>query len=82
MKLIIRNLDRSTTEAEIKILFEEYGLVQSCDLVMDKALGVSKGFGFVQMPKAAEAKVAMKAVNSKIIGNRKVRVKRAEDRAL
>ena len=82
MKLIIRNLDRSTTEAEIKLLFEEYGLVQSCDLVMDKALGISKGFGFVQMPKAAEAKVAMKAMNSKIIGNSKVRVKRAEGRAL
>ena len=82
MKLIIRNLDRSTTEAEIKVLFEAYGLVQSCDLVMDKALGVSKGFGFVQMPKAAEAKVAMKAMNSKTIGNSKIRVKRAEDRAL
>lgn len=81
MKLIIRNLDRSTSESDIKTLFEEYGTVQSCDLVMDKALGISKGFGFIQMPKAAEAKVAMKAMNNKNIGNSKVRVKKAEDRA-
>jgi len=80
MKLIIRNLDRSTTESEIKELFEEYGTVQSCDLVMDRTLGISKGFGFVQMPKAAEAKFAMRAMNNKIICNSKVRVKKAEDR--
>jgi RNA recognition motif-containing protein len=80
MKLIIRNLDRSITEAEIKTIFEEFGTVQSCDLVMDKALGVSKGFCFVQMPKAGQAKVAMKAINNKSIGSSKVRVKRAEYR--
>jgi len=80
MKLIIRNLDRSTTESEIKELFEEYGTVQSCDLVMDRTLGISKGFGFVQMPRAAEAKFAMRAMNNKIISNSKVRVKKAEDR--
>ncbi|MBT3473922.1 MAG: RNA-binding protein, partial [Gammaproteobacteria bacterium] len=32
MKLLIRNLARSTTEEEIKTLFSKYGTVQSCDL--------------------------------------------------
>ncbi|MBE9541305.1 MAG: RNA-binding protein, partial [Proteobacteria bacterium] len=35
MKLIIRNLARSTTEEELKALFEGCGTVQSCDLVLD-----------------------------------------------
>ena len=46
MKLIIRNLARSTTEEEVKVLFQEYGTVQSCDLVSDKTTGGSKGFAF------------------------------------
>lgn len=62
MKLIIRNLARSTTEDEVKTLFQEYGAVQSCDLILDKTTGGSKGFAFVEMPKPGEAKVAMKNI--------------------
>ncbi len=47
MKILIRNLDRVTTEEELKALFQEFGAVQSCSLVMDRDSGASKGFGFV-----------------------------------
>ena len=77
MKLIIRNLDRSTTEEEVKTLFEGYGSVQSCDLVSDKTTGGSKGFAFVEMPKAGEAKAAMKNLNNTTVAEKKIRVKRA-----
>jgi len=80
MKLIIRNLARSTTEEEVKALFQEYGTVQSCDLVSDKATGGSKGFAFVEMPKPGEAKVAMKNVNNMTVANNKIRVKKAESK--
>ena len=80
MKLIIRNLARSTTEEELKVLFEEYGTVQSCDLVLDKATGESKGFAFVEMPKSGEAKAAMKNLNNKNVADNKIRVKKAEDK--
>ena len=79
MKLIARNLDRSTTEEELSELFQEYGSVQSCDLVIDQTTGVSKGFGFVVMPKVGEAKAAMKSLNNMTVGNNKIRVKKAED---
>jgi len=39
MKLLVRNLPRSLSENELKALFEAYGDVQSCDLVMDKVTG-------------------------------------------
>ena len=80
MKLLVRNLDRDTTKEELKVLFEEYGTVQSCDLVLDKATGASKGFAYVEMPKPGEAKAAMKNLNNKEVGSSKIRVKKVEDK--
>ncbi len=80
MKLLVRNLPRSTTEAELQALFEPFGLVQSCSLVMDEESGQSKGFGFVEMPKPGNGKAAMKQLNAKIISGNKIRVKKAESK--
>ena len=80
MKLLIRNLARSTTEEQIRTLFEEFGAVQSCNLVMDKASGGSKGFGFVEMPKPGEAKAAVKNLNARELDGKVIRVKKAEDK--
>jgi RNA recognition motif-containing protein len=80
MKLLIRNIDRSTTEEELKVLFKEYGTVQYCNLVLDKMTGGSKGFAFVEMPKSGEAKVAIKNLNHKKVGGNVIRVKIAENK--
>ena len=77
MKLLVRNLARSTTEEELQKMFAEYGVVQSCVLVMDKETGLSKGFGFIEMPSQGEAKAAMKNLNYKTIADSKMRVKKA-----
>ena len=81
MKLLIRNLSRSTTEEEIRALFEMHGAVQSCTLVMDKETGSSKGFGFVEMPKPGAAKAAMKSLNGTEVAGNKIRVKKAESKS-
>jgi RNA recognition motif-containing protein len=78
MKILIRNLARTTTEAELLTLFESHGTVQSCSLVMDKATGGSKGFGFAEMPKNGEAKAAIKVLNGMDVAGNKIRVKKAE----
>lgn len=78
MKLLVRNLPRSTTEAEIRAMFEAHGTVQSCTLVIDRVSGESKGFAFVEMPKQGDAKAAMKLLNGQQIDNYKIRVKKAE----
>lgn len=78
MKILIRNLSRETTEGELLELFKSYGSVQYCAVVKDKATGKSKGFGFVEMPLAGEAKVAIKALNAREIDGSRIRVKRAE----
>lgn len=77
MKLLIRNLDRATTEENLRTLFEPYGSVQSCSLVMDAKSGLSKGFGFIEMPKAGEAKAAIKHLNGADVNGSTMRVKKA-----
>jgi RNA recognition motif-containing protein len=78
LKLLIRNLPRNTTEAELLAIFTAYGAVQSCTLVLDKTTQLSKGFGFIEMPKPGEAKLAIKSLNGQDIGGNKIRVKKAE----
>ncbi len=78
MKLLIRNLARTVTENDLKRLFEPYGKIQSCTLVLDEQTGGSKGFGFIEMPKVGEAKAAMKMLNGRELDGNKIRVKKAE----
>ncbi|WP_158970321.1 RNA-binding protein [Paraglaciecola sp. L3A3] len=80
MKILIRNLDRETTEEELKAAFVTFGAVQSCAIVKDKSSGLSKGFGFVEMPKPGDAKVAVKTLNDSMLGANKIRVKYAQDK--
>lgn len=80
MKLLVRNIARSTTEASVRTLFESQGKVQSCKLIMDKETGSSKGFGFVEMPKQGEAKAAIKVLNGMELDGSKIRVKKAEEK--
>jgi len=78
MKLLIRNLARETTEKELTALFTEFGMVQSCNLVLDTETGKSKGFAFVEMPKVGEVKIAIKELNNKVVAGNKIRVKKAD----
>jgi RNA recognition motif-containing protein len=80
MKLLVRNLDRLTTVEELINLFQEFGKVQSGNVVIDQSSGLSKGFGFIEMPRAGEAKIAVKNLNNKTIGRNKIRVKKAEEK--
>lgn len=81
MKLLVRNLDRSTTEAELRALCEPHGAVQQCTIVKDAETGLSKGFGFVVMPKRGNAKGAMRALNRMVLAGSKLRVKEAIDKS-
>ncbi|MGH1490126.1 MAG: RNA recognition motif domain-containing protein [Acidimicrobiales bacterium] len=78
MRLLVRNLDRSTTEATLKDLFETFGRVQSCTIVLDAATGRSKGFGFVDMPKVGDAKAAVRNLNGAQVDGERIRVKNAQ----
>ena len=78
MKILVRDLARATTEENLGALFAAFGDVQFCNLVLDKDSGASKGFGFVEMPKAGAAKAAIKALNNTMVDGAKIRVKLAQ----
>ena len=78
MKLLVRNLARNTSEIELNALFESFGTVQSCSLVLDPKSGGSKGFAFIEMPKAGEAKAAVKNLNGTDVDGQRIRVKKAD----
>ncbi len=80
MRLLVRNLDRSTVESDLRTLFEAYGRVQSCTIVLDRETGRSKGFGFVEMPKAGEAKAAVRNLNGIDLDGERIRVKNAQSK--
>ncbi len=63
MNIFVGNLNYSITEDDIREIFEEYGELSSVKLITDKFTGKSKGFGFVEMADADEAKKAIEELN-------------------
>jgi len=78
MKLLVRNLARTTTEHEVRVLFSAHGTVTQCDLVLDQETGQSKGFAFLEMPDENEAKAALNSLNLTNVAKSKIRVKYAQ----
>jgi len=78
MKILVRNLSRETGEEQLLELFSACGRVQYCKVVMDPLTGISKGFGFVEMPRPGEAKAAIKTLNRQEVDGSKIRVKAAK----
>ncbi|MBU2899250.1 RNA recognition motif domain-containing protein [Vibrio pectenicida] len=78
MKLLVRNLTRTITEHEIRVLFSAHGKVTECNLVLDQETGLSKGFAFVEMPDEKEAQTAIQNLNLSSVAKSTIRVKRAQ----
>ena len=63
MDIYVGNLAYKSTDEDLRTLFAQYGEVTSARVVVDRASGRSKGFGFVEMPNAEEAQKAIDALN-------------------
>ena len=83
MKIYVGNMPYAMTEDELRNVFEAYGTVASASLAMDRETRRPRGFGFVEMPEAAEANAAISALNGTEQGGRKLVINEArpkEDR--
>lgn len=63
MKIFIAKLSPKTTVDDVKRLFERFGKVSSCKVIMDHDTKRSKCYGFVEMPNDSEAYVAVVETN-------------------
>lgn len=77
MRLYVGGLPWSTTQDELRELFEKAGTVTSATIITDKFSGRSKGFGFVEMSSDAEAQKAIESLNGKDFGGRTLTVNEA-----
>lgn len=79
--LYVGNLPHSTTEAELRNVFEPHGAVEKVTLVTDRETGRSRGFGFVEMTNATEATNAIAALNGTDLGGRPLTINEARPKA-
>jgi RNA recognition motif-containing protein len=79
--LYVGNLPHSTTESELRNLFEPHGQVDRASLVTDRDTGRSRGFGFVEMTNADEAEKAIAALNGTDFGGRTLTINEARPKA-
>ena len=81
--LYVGNLPHSTTEPELRGLFEAHGAVERVSIVTDRDTGRAKGFGFVEMTGDAEAERAISSLNGQELDGRNLTINEArpkEDR--
>jgi cold-inducible RNA-binding protein len=76
--LYVGNLPHSTTETELRNVFEAHGAVEKVTLVTDRDTGRSRGFGFVEMKDAGEADKAIAALNGTDLGGRPLTINEAK----
>jgi len=76
--LYVGNLPHSTTEAELRNVFEPHGAVEKVTLVTDRETGRSRGFGFVEMTDATAADKAVAALNGTELGGRTLTINEAK----
>jgi len=79
-KLYVGNLAFQTTSDELQSLFAQAGTVASASVVEDRMTGRSRGFAFVEMSNAEEAKAAIEQLNGKEVGGRALKVNEAKPR--
>ncbi len=80
MNIYVSNLLREVTEDELRAAFEEFGQVEKAAIIKDKYSGVSKGFGFVEMPSKEEGQSAIDTLNGKELKGRPLNINEARPR--
>jgi len=79
VRIYVGNLPFKTTDAELRVLFEGYGEVESADVIRYKGSGRSKGYAFAVMDEEG-ARKAVEELNEKEYEGRELKVRIAKAR--
>lgn len=79
-KLYVGNLSFNTNTQDLEDVFAEVGTVESTNVIEDRDTGRSRGFGFVEMSSAEEAKKAIEELDGKEVDGRELKVNEAKPR--
>jgi RNA recognition motif-containing protein len=79
-KLFVGNLNFKTNDDDLRTLFSQAGTCESATVMMDRATGRSRGFGFVEMSSDEEAVKAVQQFNGYDFQGRNLNVNEARER--
>jgi len=79
--IYVGNLTFGTTSDDLERLFAEHGEVTKAQVITDRDTGRSRGFGFVEMASAEDAKGAISSLNGRNIDGRDLTVNVAKERS-
>jgi RNA recognition motif-containing protein len=79
-KLFVGNLNFKTNDDDLRELFGGAGTCESATVMMDRATGRSRGFGFVEMGSDEEAQKAIQQFNGYEFQGRNLNVNEARER--
>ena len=79
-KLFVGNLSFNITENDLQDAFAAHGTVVETNLMMDRATGRPRGFGFITMSSPEEAEKAIAEMNGATLDGRNLTVNEAKPR--
>lgn len=79
--IYVGNLTFNTTSADLESLFGQHGEVTKAQVITDRDTGRSRGFGFVEMASAEDAKGAISSLNGRNVDGRDLTVNVAKERS-
>ncbi len=79
-KLYVGNIPFTTTEPELREIFEKHGTLTSVNVITDRETGRSRGFAFVEFEDGASADAAQQALDGQEMSGRTLRVNEAYER--
>jgi len=80
-RLYVGNLAYGTTDVELREMFSGAGTCESATVMIDRATGRSRGFGFVEMSTDEEAQRAIAEYNGKDLQGRSLTVNEAREKS-
>jgi RNA recognition motif-containing protein len=80
MNIFVAKLNYGTSSEGLREAFEQFGEVESANVIMDRETGRSKGFGFVEMSNDGEGAAAISALDGSDLEGNTIAVKKAEPR--
>ena len=80
MNIFIAGLSYKVNDADLSNLFEEYGVISSAKVIVDRQTGRSKGYGFVEMDDNEAGNKAIAELNGAEYDGRTISVSEARPR--
>lgn len=80
MNIFVAKLSEETTNESLESVFQSFGVVESAKVIYDRETGMSRRFGFVEMPNEEEGIEAINALNETDVDGRSIVVKKARPR--